>query len=65
MNTIAISESRKVKIEKEEVAGPRSSGTWTTTRGGDEAVSIWVYFTDVLTTDQGPLTILPIPASKR
>jgi hypothetical protein len=64
MNTIAISESRKVKIEKKKM---RASQQWHLdyTRGGDEAVSIWVYFTDVLTTDQGPLTILPIPASKK
>lgn len=64
MNTLAIQESRKVKIEKKSL---RASQQWHLdyTAGGDEAVSIWVYFTDVPTVDQGPLTFLPIEASRK
>ena len=64
LNPMGIQESRHVKIEKKAL---RASQQWHLdyTTGGDEAVSVWVYFTDVPTVAQGPLTILPVAASRR
>lgn len=64
LNTMGLQESRHVKIESKKM---RASQQWHLdyTAGGGEAVSVWVYFTDVLTVDQGPLTFLPIPASRK
>jgi hypothetical protein len=61
---ISVQESRYVKIEKKK---QRASQQWHLdyTDVGDDAIALWVYLTDVPTIDQGPLTILPIPSSKK
>jgi hypothetical protein len=61
---ISVQESRYVKIERKK---QRASQQWHLdyTDVGDDAIGLWVYLTDVPTVAQGPLTILPIPASKK
>ncbi|MEI9897786.1 MAG: hypothetical protein WDN28_28995 [Chthoniobacter sp.] len=64
LNPVGIQESRPVKIVSKKM---RASQQWHLdyTAGGDEAVSVWVYFTDVNSVDQGPLTYLPIAATRK